>query len=704
MLRFYDNKEEIRNELIKIKNDSNISKGRGKNACAYWNLPCSFDIETSSFRTEEDEKRGITYIWQMGFLTMNEIELTVYGRTWEEWRDFLDTLIDVFNLSEDLCLLIYIHNIAFEFQWICKKFNWVAQVNIEQRVPLYARSDGFEFRCSYVLSGKNLASLAKELGMKKMVGDLDYDLIRTPLTELSDTELGYCQEDVRIVCYYIKKMISLYGTISNVPMTKTGKTRRKIREKCLFKLGRDGKKKYFDKSYASMIRNLQPKSLQELGLWIDAYSGGFTHSNPLHTNTVEKNVYHIDFTSSYPAVMVSSNHFPMSSGKFISRIEDALAAMKKNLCIVGEFKFTNLRSKFNFEHYISVSKLLKGSTEDVEFANGRIVSANGICKICITDVDFKLIDMFYDYDDVELNYGYVYTPGYLPKQLVEFVLECYKYKNELKGVKGKEEEYQLRKEDLNSIYGCMVMNPIRSINEYDNEVGWEKIEIDTQKQFDEYVDDKYNWNIYIWGCYITCIARSRLLFPIVKKIQNDYIYSDTDSIFFHDPDGSNREWIAKYNEEIEEKMRKAMYHFGFDEDMYKPRGKALGIFTYEEDIKKFKTLGAKRYIMIDDNDEFSITIAGLSKKFGGEYIKNNGMFDFFNDDMFIPKEYSGKITHTYIDDISSGSVIDYNGVPYDYKETSSINLEKQDFNLSMVESFKEYIMNLMIVENREMRI
>lgn len=62
--------------------------------------------------------------------------------------------------------------------------------SIDLRKPIYGITEnGIEFRCSYLLSGYSLAKLGEQLHKykcEKLVGDLDYSLLRhskTPLTQ-----------------------------------------------------------------------------------------------------------------------------------------------------------------------------------------------------------------------------------------------------------------------------------------------------------------------------------------------------------------------------------------------------------------------------------------------------------------------------------------------------------------------------------------
>ena len=201
----------------------------------WYNVPCSFDIETSSFYQDgivaPENKRAIMYIWQFGIC-----DLVTYGRTWDEFKDFLSAVSAVLSLDEKVRLVCYVHNLPYEWQFIRKHFDWDSVFFLEERKPVKARVGGIEFRCSLKLAGgKSLANVGKDLQwhkVEKKVGDLDYDLIRTPLTPLTETELGYCEYDIRVVNAYIAEKILQDGNITRVPLTNTGYVREYCRKAC----------------------------------------------------------------------------------------------------------------------------------------------------------------------------------------------------------------------------------------------------------------------------------------------------------------------------------------------------------------------------------------------------------------------------------------------------------------------------------------
>ena len=81
-----------------------------------------------------------------------------------------------------------------------------------------------------------------------------------------------------------------------------------MRDKCLYN---DKQHKNNDeyKKYRALIRKLTLTENIYLKLK-EAFSGGFTHANPIYSGEILENVKSFDFTSSYPAVMVSEK-FPL---------------------------------------------------------------------------------------------------------------------------------------------------------------------------------------------------------------------------------------------------------------------------------------------------------------------------------------------------------------------------------------------------------
>lgn len=570
----------------------------------YYNIPCSFDIETTSYEFNQLDtvyKVGIMYLWSFAIY-----DICIYGRTWDGFLLLLDRLIEFLEINLDKRLIIFCHNLDFEFQFIRKRLVWEKIFATEERKVLYTLTlSGLEFRCSYKLSGYSLAKLSDQLTehtITKLVGGLDYSLKRHYLTPITDTELEYSICDVLTVTAYIDEKIKRDGDITRLQLTKTGYVRQYCRKNCL-------KGSYYDWfNYTAIMNELQlePEEYKQLKR---AFQGGFTHASARYSRITVKDVDSIDFTSSYPYVMVAYK-FPMSRGKRVEVNKDNFYEYIKNYCCVFDVKFTGLESKIYNENYISSSKCWHKSYKINEKGkkistvienNGRVSSADCIATT-ITDVDFRIIRKFYTWDKMEVANMIIYKRAYLPTLFVKSILKLYKDKTELKGVEGKEVEYLNGKENCNSSYGMTVQDVVREVISYiDDE--WKTDDPDIETAIYKYNTSKKRFLFYAWGVFITAYARFNLLMNVLA-FGDDYIYSDTDSIKCTNIE-KHMDIINSYNNKVMDMLKKSSLYHKIPIEYYMPKTKKgiekpLGVWeweTKEHKYKRFKTLGAKRYLV-----------------------------------------------------------------------------------------------------------
>lgn len=678
-------------EFLATINTTKIIKSHGS---YFYNIPMSFDIETTSFYEDKNgvvytneqyeqlekpikaTKKAIMYIWQ--FAIENNV---IYGRTWIDFIYFCRQLYNYLNL-EKYFIVVYVHNLSYEFQFICKRFKWLDIFADSERKPIKATAENhFIFKCSYRLSGYSLAVLANNLQyhtIKKLVGDLDYTLLRNSATPLTEQELEYCFNDVLIVTAYISEMIDEYGDIEKIPLTQTGKVRRFVRAEC-----------FKNEKYKFMIQKLTIDETEYI-LLKNAFAGGFTHCNAMYTELECKDVTSFDFTSSYPTVLIAEL-FPMSKGKPV-KVKDVetLEKLINNYAVLVDVRFTNIKSTFLYDNIISYSKCR--NIKNPLINNGRVVSADTL-SITLTDIDYLNIKDFYSWDKIEIGICYIYERGYLPKEIIETILKLYKDKTELKGVEGKETEYLHSKELLNSIYGMCVTSIVHDCVTFDAD-GWKTQPNKLHDELELYNTDKNRFLFYQWGVWCTAYARNNL-YTAIRECKADYIYSDTDSVKIMNAD-KHKSYFEKYNKWIIGKLEKCLNHYSIPLDYMRPKTikgveKPLGVWDFDGHYNKFKTLGAKRYINEKDNGELSITVCGLSKKAGKNYIASQkDPFSFFNCGMYVNRDNTGKMTHTYIDNTIEGVITDYLGNKAGYKEYSYIHLEKTDYLLSLTSMYIDY--------------
>ena len=463
----------------------------------------TFDIETTSYfiyngkqyktinylNLPEEEQKKCTFMSTMYIWMFGVDDVVYYGRTWQEFRLFLERL---FYYGTDIKKYVYVHNLSFEFQALRNEFNFSYVFARKSRHVMKCILEDFnlEFRCSYFLTNLKLERLPEEykLPVKKLTGNLNYSLIRHSSTKLTKKELDYCENDCLVVYEYIKLELKKYKYIKKIPLTSTGHVRKEFKD-------------LVEKNYK--YRNKVSKAINTDGhifnLLYKAYAGGYTHANWIKANEIIKNVTSFDFTSSYPYVMLTEK-YPSSTFKKcnINKIEQILDIF----CYIVKFKAKNLRCKY-FNTFISQSKceyIVNG-----RYDNGRLLGADEI-EIVVTDIDLKLIFETYSFSEYEFEDVYWSSKNYLPIEFINFVLEKYENKTKYKNVKGKEIQYALEKAMFNSLYGLSVTNNIRDNVVFDNTC-WKEVPL-TNEEITSLLEKQKDAGFmsYSWRSFYHCIC------------------------------------------------------------------------------------------------------------------------------------------------------------------------------------------------------
>ena len=697
----YDQLQEVLN--IVRKNFRFVRKQKIR----YFNVPCSLDIETSSFY-DNGEKRSCMYCWSFCIYGV-----CMFGRTWEQLIYLYKEIIRILDLNYNKRLIIYIQNLGFEFQFLRCQIQFDKIFAIGNRVPVYAVTPyGVEFRCSYILSGYKLETIAKNLinyKLKKLIGNLDYSKIRHTNTPMNENEILYSLYDVKIVVAYIAEKIENGENINRIPLTKTGYVREYVRNKCFYENGIIEKNSRKRQNYKNFINSLIIKDLQEYQLFRRAFAGGFTHANPFRVGksigikdfcSVSGLVASLDLTSSYPSHMIGFK-YPMSSGRHIELqgIEDFNNRIKTYCCIF-DITFYNIRPRVFFDNYISESKCF--DKINVFSLNGRLVNADKI-TVTITEVDYEIIQKYYEWNNISVGEFVEFDKWYLPKDIIISILDLYEKKTKLKGVAGQEVEYLNSKEMINSIYGMIACHADIVPENYNYDVfnnEWLEPEIiDIEKNIDKYNKNPKRFTFYPWAVYVTAYAR-RTLLNAIYNIGNDYIYSDTDSVKILNYE-KHKNYFENYNNYITIQIEKCLDFYNIDKNKLKPKTikgieKPLGVWDFEGYYTCFKTLGAKRYLYEDTDGNAHITVAGIGKTAGINYLQNNykNIFNAFTPDLCIPAGDTGKMTHTYLDFPFDGKVIDYLGNENEYHEKSALHLENAAYDFSKAQKFIDLVFSI----------
>lgn len=649
-----------------ISHDPDIQGNRKK----FDNTIYTFDIETSSYlildgkqlpakdylKLSTSERKNAIYCSCMYTWQFSINQDVYYGRTWSEFKQFLKKIND--NVPE--LKLVFVHNLAFEFQYLKSNFHFEEVTARKSRKVMTALMKDFNilFKCSYIMSNVALKYLPEiyKLPVEKQVGDLDYSLIRHSETELTEKELHYNEYDCLVVYYYIKRELETYEYVTKIPTTSTGHVRRELQSLVMT-----------DYKYKRIVRKAINVDPHVYNLLQKAFMGGYTHASWLYADEVLNNVDSYDETSAYPYVLVTCR-FPSSEFKKCNITDEK--KLSNRFAYLLTVKFTNLKCKY-YNNFISASKCI--NIKNGKYDNGRIISADEI-TITITDIDYYFIRDTYtcDYEILECYWA---TKNYLPKQFIEFVLEKYIKKTQYKGVPEKELEYQKEKNKFNALYGMSVTNTIRDNVIYQDESQeWFEEELTNDEIVDKLnAEKKKAFLSFAYGVWVTAYARDNLLRRVIDL--DDYVvYCDTDSIKL--VQGYNKNVFIEYNKKVEENINFVANLLKIDVEKYQPKDihgnkRLLGIFESETDegsnytYDEFITQGAKKYA-VRNGDKIKITVSGVPKC-GAKALKS---LDDFRDDLVFDHEVTNKNLIVYVDDEQDFDLVDYQGKKYHVTDKS----------------------------------
>lgn len=677
---------------VKQLNDpENVCYKRGtkyKQGCRYSDNIYTFDIEVTSlfninnnwqpFDYSIDDYTSIEHA-SCVYISMFGINDNVYYfRDFSMFEQILKTISDSFVRK-----IIYVHNLAYEMNFMRMFLHKYTIENVLASAPhkpicFYIKELNIEFRCSYRLTNLSLAKSAeKYTTVKKKTGDLDYNLPYSPLSKLDKKALGYCEYD--IICLYeiIKYFRSEYEHVYNIPYTQTGEVRRDLKNRLDY---------FYFKKQQAFIPDY------EIYLYLmQAFQGGITHANMIYSNTVLNNVYSADETSAYPTMMLTKK-FPC--GKWTDYDIQDYERMKNFKAFMFHVKLKNVKSKL-YNHYLSSYKCL--SKVNLFSDNGRIIKADEI-EIVVTDCDYEMIKQSYAYTDIEYIRILGCNKYYLDRRILQYILDLYKQKTELKGVAGQEEYYMKAKQRVNSLFGCSVTSVFNQDTYFKNNKWGRYCNPDTEDEEErqaikeKFINDKLdelrngtNYFQYACGVWVTAYNRQALWSQIVE---NDSIvcYYDTDSIKSVKPID-----FSKYNEQIIKECEQSAIENGLDIDDFAPADikgikHPLGIFDIEKTSKTFITLGAKKYCC-DYGDGLHLTVSGVPKS--AVSALNNDITNFKHGFVF---DYASanKNIHFYTEQ-TPFTFTDTDGNNYTCTDTYGIVLQPTTYKLGITEEYEKVL-------------
>lgn len=557
------------------------------------------DTETSHI----DLLTGWIYQWAV------KIKKTyIYGRTPEELLDLLQIMGERYKLGENKRLIIYIHNASYDLQYLkhyLRSYDPKAEfLAIDPHSILICDIIGFRILCSYKLTNLSLAALAKNYAKTydKAVGEIDYNIVRYQDSELNANDWFYMFSDVAAQDDGIRGYLDTMGYkyAFEAPFTSTGFVRTSCR-----KAARNDEKwrAEFTKSRLT---------LEMYNLCRQAFMGGvciasFMYAN--HTIRSDK-LRHKDFTSSYPARQYL-DYMPTGAPSWYGDIDDReeFEALLEEYCCIFELTLYDVKIKKGVTAPCIPSSKCLGLINPLRL-NGKIVSAKRL-TIAVTEIDYKWIKKQYTASDMKVSHMLIFNRGTMPEWLKGEVFTYFSNKCTFT------DDNPLRAKSkalLNAIYGMTATAIVRDEYIFDDDgcfskKTYEDMAHEDQKKLDKYYRSYNSFMPYQYSCYTTSWARDALYTMIEVVGYENFLYCDTDSVFYIETP-ENAEKMQNYTLYCKERAISAGAYVG---DKY------LGLPTDEPSIRAFRALHSKCYAMEELNKktgeyELQVVIAGIPKK------------------------------------------------------------------------------------------
>lgn len=605
--------------------------------------------------------------------------ITLYGHNPKDLAECLQRIRE--NIEADT-MPVYVHNLAYDWQFmrqfLFERFDTPdKQLNVKSHTPLFIHfSNGIMLKDSYLLSQKSLEKWANDLDVlhKKAVGKWNYDNIRTQQDEFTPDELKYIENDTLALCECIDKTLEvLHKSIATIPYTATGIPRNDI-----IALARENNGK-----------ELFLKLVSDYDLYIshmeNCFHGGYTHGNRFFIEvTIDEIVSCLDFTSSYPFVMLTRK-YPM--GNFLPIADVTPDHIIRNMDdFAFMFRLTLINVRLKDRAYpmppLQYSKCTKCVDELLD--NGRILRA-GMIDIYLTEIDFQIIYDRYDFDLIKINDCYFCKKDYLPRWFTDYIYQLFKDKCTLKGKDP--QNYMISKGKLNSCFGMCVQKPISEEIEEDYQTGEYNIadDFDSEYEYNKYVKNYRKVLPYQWGIWVTSYAFENLF--KLGGMAKEWIYTDTDSVYSI---GWNEEAVKAYNDNCLQQLKAN----GYGAVEYEGKCYILGQAVLDGEYTEFRILGAKRYCGRSKADgKLHITVAGVPKR-GAECLNDN--INNFTKGFCFSGKQTGKLQHTYLygdirqDQYGNWLADSINLSPCDYILDNAYSLDIEDILFKDTEEIQVY--------------
>lgn len=495
----------------------------------------------------------------------------------DELVDFIDT----YNFDATKKLVVFCTGLDTLYQFIKNYFDDIDTFSPRDKGVAVMTIDKLEFREIITVAGNDWLKLVASKDAVNELGPVNcaylfahyyYENIMFTVTK----------EDSKV-----EKVVKLPVTMQQIIQTEISKNR--------------------SAEYKEMVKSLMPKTANFYKkIMTHMYIGGFCDKNPNYYNDEglslvdlrDCSIGHIDFKTSYISRMLT-DYYPITRFEKSKNPEADLEDAIKSKCCIIECTCTNFRSD-GVCRFLPKSKAVSISDDCLVNNVDKILSCSSV-TFMLTELDFELLLMFYKADTIKIDNLWTSERGELPYELRRVAHIHYYNKENLE----KNSANQLLEKWLTEIiYGATC----KKLYDIDNK-NW------TTEIVERAILSPY------WGIWTTSHARYALL-TFIKILDNDFLYSDTDSIFFRNPI-KYVQLISKYNDNVMAKNK--LYCYEHENETFLLKNNAfikLGTFTYEDNssedhftITDFISSGPKSYIYVLEDDTIITKVAGYKKQY-----------------------------------------------------------------------------------------
>lgn len=437
-------------------------------------------------------------------ITADNVEQHIDIEMYRHAHDLYARLDDLVNAHSDYVPVIICHNLAFDMYglspWLNSHDVRVLAKSARKPITFTIRDENgnpaLVIWDTLIFTQQSLERMGEDCGYRKGVGKWNYELIRTPITPLSEAEIDYAKRDIYTLfawfAWWIRRNPDIDQTRLGLNVvTKTGIVRERRKVRFSRKRG-NGMKRDVEYYWLTECRLNAPKTDDELFTMLAATRGGFTFcsmknaSIPFDLVNTDDVIAGYDATSQHPAQLVS-HMYPVNfkeqptfvldlAFEYIGTVtlDMILKRWEKpfNVAFYACFEFENLRPKVGsvfekFGIYPLASARYKtpeqikqdeengdkaayrehmqrrdycDMLEDANCAFGKVISARK-ARVYITELTCWEIWQCYEWDSVKAIHGYETGRFHRPTDMdVISTMQFYKAKNAYK--KARHEFYE----------------------------------------------------------------------------------------------------------------------------------------------------------------------------------------------------------------------------------------------------------------------